>query len=70
MVPPQDPEALAGAWSELIEMGSEGRRQLGVAARQRIEGNFSLRTIVARYESLYQEIAAGIGSYSGIKPSQ
>lgn len=58
VVPPRDPEALAAAWRELIEMGTEGRRRLGEAARCRVEKHFSLPSVVARYENLYMEIIA------------
>jgi glycosyltransferase involved in cell wall biosynthesis len=57
VVPPKNPHALAHAWQELIQLGAEGRRQLGAAARKRIEDNFSLPAIVARHESLYNELA-------------
>ncbi len=53
VVPPRDSEALANAWKELIELGPEGRKALGKAARARIIESFSLNSVVARYESLY-----------------
>jgi len=53
VVPPKNPQALADAWQELIEMGSIGRSALGKAARVRIEENFALDAIVAQYQSLY-----------------
>lgn len=62
VVPPKNPEALAVAWSDLIMIGSEHRRQLGLAARQRIEENYSLPAIVAKYESLYQELVSNVRS--------
>lgn len=54
-VPPRDPQALAGAISRLIAAGKEYRRQLGAAARQRIEREFSLPAIARRYEDVYRE---------------
>jgi glycosyltransferase involved in cell wall biosynthesis len=57
VVPPQNPNALADALGELVELGREGRSQLGAAARRRILEYFNLPDIVGRYESLYQEIA-------------
>jgi glycosyltransferase involved in cell wall biosynthesis len=54
VVPPRDSEALANAWKELIELGPEGRKALGKAARVRIIESFSLNSVVARYESLYE----------------
>jgi|Deesub1362A_J573_1020465.scaffolds.fasta_scaffold01015_13 glycosyltransferase involved in cell wall biosynthesis len=57
VVPPRDPSALAAAWHELIRRGEEERRRLGKAARRRIQANYSLPGIAARYERLYREIA-------------
>lgn len=59
VVPPNDPEALANAWRELLDAGTEGRRRLGAAARQRIEKRYSLPTVIRRYEDLYQQLAEG-----------
>jgi glycosyltransferase involved in cell wall biosynthesis len=56
VVPPRQPDALAGAWAELIAMGADGRRQLGSLARARIEAEFAIERVVARYEALYEEI--------------
>jgi glycosyltransferase involved in cell wall biosynthesis len=54
-VPARDHGALARAIRELIEAGQARRRQLGEAARRRVENEFSLPAIVRRYEDLYQE---------------
>ena len=59
IVPPRNPEALAGAIGELIEMGHEGRKQLGRAARERIKEKFELGRVVKRYERLYE----GLGDF-------
>lgn len=56
VVPPRDSKALAQTWIKLIEMGHEGRKKLGMAARERIMENFNLENIVDRYETLYKEI--------------
>jgi glycosyltransferase involved in cell wall biosynthesis len=58
VVRPKNPDALANAWRELIEIGPDGRGLLGAAARRRIDQCFSLRAIAARYEDLYAQIAA------------
>lgn len=58
VVPPRDPTALAAAWERLIAMGSEGRKVLGNAARQRIQAHFSLPAIVAQYEAIYDSLVA------------
>ncbi len=61
VVPPRDSGALADAWLDLIEMGNEGRRELGRRARQRICENFSLDEVVRQYENLYEQLAAKKG---------
>lgn len=65
VVPTKNPEALARAWGELIEMGSDGRHRLGLAARQRIEEHFDLRRIVKQYEQCYEALAACSASTFG-----
>lgn len=57
VVPPSDPAALAGAIGELIQLGDQGRRKLGEAARERIASQFSLARTTAQYEELYEQIA-------------
>jgi glycosyltransferase involved in cell wall biosynthesis len=57
VVPPRDPQALAAAWQELIEMGAEKRAELGARARQRVEERFSITAAAAQYEALYRELA-------------
>ena len=58
LVPPQDALAVANRWSELIALGAEGRTALGLAARHRIEQQFSLPAITASYERLYADLAS------------
>jgi glycosyltransferase involved in cell wall biosynthesis len=55
VVPPGNIAALAEAISMFINMSSEARIYMGTQARRRIEENFSLSKIVARYEALYKE---------------
>lgn len=57
IVPPRDPQALAGAWEELLRMGQDGRRRLGALARQRVETKFDIRSVALCYEGLYEEVA-------------
>ena len=57
VVAPKAPAALAKAWKELLKTGSEGRKRLGVAARERIERKFSLPAVVNQYQELYKEVA-------------
>jgi glycosyltransferase involved in cell wall biosynthesis len=58
VVPPRQPIALAEACFDLLEMDVADRRQLGLAARARINQHFHLPDIVGRYERLYRELAA------------
>lgn len=58
VVPPKNPEALAASWQKSIELGSEGREKLGQAARSRIVEYFSLESVVADYERLYEAAIA------------
>jgi glycosyltransferase involved in cell wall biosynthesis len=52
-VPPRDPQAFGDAIHQLIEAGQAHRRQLGAAARRRIESEFSLPEVARRYDELY-----------------
>lgn len=56
VVPPGDPVALAEAWRDLIRMGVDRRRSMGVAARRRIEEEFSADVMVRRYEMVYETV--------------
>ncbi|HYP53039.1 MAG TPA: glycosyltransferase [Pyrinomonadaceae bacterium] len=56
VVPPRDSEALADAWRELIRLGSDGRAQLGEAARERVRENFQLAAVTAQYEALFRSV--------------
>ncbi|HXG91032.1 MAG TPA: glycosyltransferase [Blastocatellia bacterium] len=56
VVPPRNAGALANALLELVGMAGEQRRELGSKARRRIIENYSIDTIVSRYESLYQQV--------------
>lgn len=56
IAPSRDPQALAIAIGELINMAPEARRELGEKARRRINENYSLSAVVQRYEDLYAEI--------------
>jgi len=56
VVPPQNPQALANAWDELLSMPEVERRRLGEAARERIKNVFSLETMVDKYSLVYQNV--------------
>ncbi len=55
VVTPKDSDALAGALTELLEIGAEGRAKLGRAARRRVEENYGLPDIAARHLAFYRE---------------
>jgi glycosyltransferase involved in cell wall biosynthesis len=59
VVPTSDAGALADAWSEMINLGAEGRATLGRAARSRVEELFPVKSVVRRYETLYEAVLAG-----------
>ncbi|MGF1933177.1 MAG: glycosyltransferase family 4 protein [Nostoc sp. ChiQUE02] len=65
VIPPSDPEALANAWKALIDIGKEGREALGKAARARVIECFSLDSIVAQYEALYDNVLAKKTKFKG-----
>jgi glycosyltransferase involved in cell wall biosynthesis len=56
VVSPDNPEALAEGWMELIELGESGRRELGEQARDRISNKFSITKVVDMYERLYRQV--------------
>jgi glycosyltransferase involved in cell wall biosynthesis len=58
VVPPKDPEALANAWQELIDLDPEEREALGNLARSRVIECFALESVVANYEKLYESAIA------------
>ncbi|MDQ6732710.1 MAG: glycosyltransferase, partial [Nitrospirota bacterium] len=62
VVPPRDAKALADGLRGLVELGRDGRRHIGIAARQRIREHYDLPDIVRRYENLYVELASGARS--------
>ena len=55
VVPMRDPAALAAGWQDVIARGSQ---TMGHRARARVESNYSLDLMRARYAALYESIAA------------
>ncbi|HEY2249668.1 MAG TPA: GT4 family glycosyltransferase PelF, partial [Planctomycetaceae bacterium] len=55
LVAPQNPEAMASA---IIELMNERQRavQMGTLGRQRVEKDFDVRVVTARYEELYRTL--------------
>jgi len=56
VVPPRNPEALAQAWTGLIDSGPEYRAYLGNKARERIQTQYNMAITVGLYENLYRGI--------------
>jgi glycosyltransferase involved in cell wall biosynthesis len=63
IVSAKDPEAFAKACQELVTLAPSQRQHLGCMARKRIEDNYSLKSVVDRYESLYQQLAEPAASH-------
>ncbi len=56
VVEPSNPQALANAWNNLINLTVQERKSLGQAGRERVKKFFSLDSVVNQYESLYEDI--------------
>jgi len=59
MVPPKDPGALARAMLEQMLSAPQDRLALGLAARSRIQGSFSMDAKADEWEALYRTILKG-----------
>jgi glycosyltransferase involved in cell wall biosynthesis len=60
LVPPRDPEALAGALLELLR-NPERARALGRAARERVEREFGIGRMIERMEDIYTRLMEAKG---------
>jgi len=60
LVPPRQPDSLAGAILALLENPAWAAR-MGAAGRKRVEAKFSLDTIVAQWDALYEDLLASKG---------
>ena len=58
LVPPEDSEALRDAIAALLTDG-ELRDRLGAAGRERMQKEFSIATMAARHEQLYESVLNG-----------
>jgi glycosyltransferase involved in cell wall biosynthesis len=56
VVPPGDPQGFAEACQELLQLPTGVRCQRGLRARQRIQTQYSIGAVVARYEELYEQL--------------
>jgi glycosyltransferase involved in cell wall biosynthesis len=50
VVPPSDPEAMAAAWADLLNLSPEERSALGMQARERIVREYSVAQLARRTE--------------------
>lgn len=55
ITPPKHPQALVLAWTELLSLPIDKKKQMGFLARKRILENFSIYKIAQLYERLYAE---------------
>jgi glycosyltransferase involved in cell wall biosynthesis len=69
VVPAENPLALADAWESLLAAGAAARKELGQAARNRVERCFDVDAIVERYQKLYREVLALSGPSSAQQSS-
>jgi glycosyltransferase involved in cell wall biosynthesis len=57
IIPPRRPEDLAAAWREILALGPEIRKKMGMQARQHVIEHYSLPAIGKAYENLYAAVA-------------
>jgi glycosyltransferase involved in cell wall biosynthesis len=57
IVAPGNPVELARAWQQLLQLDRDARLRLALDARQRIATNFSLPSVVSKYEQVYEQVA-------------
>jgi glycosyltransferase involved in cell wall biosynthesis len=55
VVPPSDPDSMAGACVEMLSAGAR-RRELGNAARERVETHFAIELMLLRHEEIYRRL--------------
>jgi glycosyltransferase involved in cell wall biosynthesis len=60
-VPPEDARRLAEACEQVLQLSDQERRELGAAARERVQYRYSLRAIADRYIQVYREVVSGGG---------
>jgi glycosyltransferase involved in cell wall biosynthesis len=62
LVPPKDPEALAGALRRILAMDREERDTMGRRARERVESRYTVPRMLERYLGLYARLLSGEAS--------
>lgn len=63
VVRPRDPEALAAAIAQMLDLAQADRRALGRAARQRIEQCYGLQRMADHHADLYRRLASAEGQH-------
>jgi glycosyltransferase involved in cell wall biosynthesis len=56
VVPPRDPDALASAIIQLMELAPEERKRIGERGRQRVIAEFSKASVVDKFVRLYEDV--------------
>jgi glycosyltransferase involved in cell wall biosynthesis len=56
IVPPGDPRAFAEACQRMLDLPFAVRRRQGLRGRKRIQTQYSIQWVVARYEELYEQL--------------
>ncbi|GAP19946.1 glycosyltransferase family 4 protein [Leptolinea tardivitalis] len=58
IVPPHDPESLANAVIEILQLPEQVRNEMGLAGRKRIVENFDINAIARSYMQMWGELSA------------
>lgn len=58
IVPPEDPQALAAALSEMLAMEPRARQALGLKGRESMASSYGIAAIARAYHDLYSEVLA------------
>jgi glycosyltransferase involved in cell wall biosynthesis len=56
IVPPRCPSDLAAAWRDILALGPQARREMGILARRHVMEKYSLAAIGRAYEELYTSV--------------
>lgn len=71
VVPPTDRTSMEEAMVAMIEMGVQGRRQLGDMARQRITKTFEIEAVAAQFAALYvrlrETVSGSVGQTAAVR---
>jgi glycosyltransferase involved in cell wall biosynthesis len=67
LAPAGDPHALAGAMARLLQIPIEERLAMGERARRRVVEQFSLETVLDRWEGLYEDLLRRKGDKAPIR---